>query len=153
MTICVLDFYRFSSPRGVPFKQFSQWTTSSTSPITITPSLSHVTFVKYISFLIDKEADLGSFAIEITHNNDTFGGVESNTISYSSIDNLIAGFAPGTTKEIGCNIKGHITWDIPLLVEDTDTDIVTISYTGSGLAGGQINIVASGWDITPATNL
>lgn len=152
MVLCVLDFYRYSSPRGIPLKQFAKWTTSSATTMTVSPDTNQIYFVKSIAFLIDKDADLGANSLNITHSSDTFGGVESTTLSYSSIDHLIAGFSPGTPKEIGCRIKGHIVFDIPIILPATGSKTLTISHTGA-LAAGEIHIVASGWYIFPEGDL
>lgn len=150
MVSCAIDFYRASSGRGIPLKQRSEWTTGSTTTMTVSPNANQIYFVKYVSFLISKDADLGANQIRITHSSDTFGGVESTIISFTSIDNLIAGFSPGTAKEIGCEIKGHVVFDVPVILHQSTSDTLTVSYTGAGLTAGQINIAASGWYILAA---
>ena len=153
MVNCVIDFYRYASPRGIPLKQVVTWTTSSTTSMVVSPDANQVYFVKSIAFLIEKTADLGANQLRIIHSSDTFGGVESTTIAFTSIDNLIAGFSPGTAKEVGCDIKGHIVFDVPLLMKASTSQTLTVSYSGSGLTAGNIYICASGWYITPESDL
>lgn len=150
MTTCVLDFYRHASPRGIPLKQFIQWTTSSTTTMTVSPPATLAYFVKSIGFLINKTADFGANSLNIIHSSDAFGGVESTTLSFADVDALIAGSSAGTPKEIGCQIKSHIVFDVPILLLFSTSQTLTISYSGSGLTGGQLNIVASGWSILEA---
>lgn len=146
----VLEFYRFASPRGTPLKQFASWTTSSTTTMTISPPATQAYFIKTIDFLINKSTDFGANSVSIIHSSDTFGGIESATLSFSSVDNLIAGFAPGTVKELGCLIKGHVVFDVPALLKSSVSQTIVVSYGGSGLTGGELHIVASGWGILEA---
>lgn len=150
MTLCVLNFYQYSSPRGFPLKQLGEWTTSSTSSVVIAPPTNQIYFVKSISFLLDNTTDFGSHILSITHSTDTFGGVESTSLSYSSVNSLISGFSPGTTKTMGCQIKGHIVFDVPMFFQNSTSESLTISFSGSGLSAGQLDFVASGWWINSA---
>jgi len=149
-----LDYYRFASPRGIPLKQLVEWTTSAATDMVISPGTDDVYFVKSISFLIDQDADLGANSITITHNNDTFGGTESTTLTYTDVDELIAAFAPCSTTVLDCRIKGHIIFDVPVRLDDADGDTLTIAYSGGGgISAGQINIAASGWYIDDDADL
>lgn len=146
----VLDFYRNASPRGIPIKKFATWTNASVPSMVFTPGASQAYFIKSLGFVLDKLTDFGSNTLSVIHSSDVFGGVESTSLSFSSVDNLIAGFSPGTPKELSCQIKGHIVFEVPILLKNSLSQTLTVSFSGSGLTSGGLYIGGSGWYIPEA---
>lgn len=151
-TPTILDFYRYSVPRGINIKQRAEWTTSASASVVITASTGMTYFIQGIEFFLDPASDLGSSAMTIAHSADTFGGVNSSTITISSINALVASWAPATENVVACNLFGTLVFDIPVILNATQT--LTIAYSGgtSGITAGQVNFGITGWYI-PTTSL
>lgn len=91
--------------------------------------------------------DLGSSAMRIIHSTDTFGGVKSTTITYSSVEAILAGFAPGSERIVASNFFGFILFEVPVRLDAGET--LTISHSGGtgGITEGHMKFGLTGWHI------
>lgn len=146
-TPTVIDFYRYSVPRGTNVKQRAEWTTSSSSSVVITAATAKIYFIQGIEFFLSPDADLGANHISIIHSSDTFGGVNSSTIIIGSVEALLASFAPATESIVACNYFGTFIFDVPVRLDATETLTVLYSGGAGGITAGHIKFGFSGWNI------
>lgn len=146
-TPSILDFYRFAVPRGYNLKHQAAWTTSSSSSAVLTAAAGRVYFVQGMEMFLSMDASLGANTITITHSADTFGGVNSTTFTISSVRQLIASFAPATETFVACNYFGMFLFDVPVLLDPSET--LTVAHSGGtgGISAGHIKFGFSGWHI------
>ena len=74
-TPTILDFYRFTVPRGLNVKHRTEWTTTSSASLVITAASGRIYFIQGIEFYISPDASLDGNTLTITHSSDVFGGV------------------------------------------------------------------------------
>lgn len=141
----ILDFYRYSVPRGLNVKLKGAWTTSSSTSSVVTAATGRVYFIQGIEFFVSCDADLGSESLDIVHSADTFGGVKNSTISIDSVEALITCWAPATEKTVASNYFGTVIFDVPVFLNAAET--LTVSHSGGtgGISAGHIKFGFTGW--------
>lgn len=149
-TPTILDFYRYSVPRGLNIKQKAEWTTTSSASVVITAATGRIYFIQGIEFYISSETDIGANSITITHSSDTFGGVKSTIITIPSIEDLVTMWGPATETTVSCNYFGAIIFEVPVRLDAAETLTVAHSAGAGGITSGKIGIGFTGWHIATA---
>jgi len=146
-TPTILDFYRYTVPRGLNVKQIGVWDTTASANIVTTAASGRIYFVQGVEIFMHEDTDLGANNMTITHSADTFGGVKSTTITFSSVEDILAAFAPGTEKHLACNYFGFIMFDVPSFLDPTES--LTIAHSGGagGITAGHMKFGVTGWHI------
>lgn len=149
-TPTILDFYRYTVPRGMNVKHRTEWTTTSSASLVITAATGRIYFIQGIEFYISPDASFGANSMTITHSADTFGGVKSTAITIASVEALACSWAPATENTVACNHFGTLVFDVPSRLDAAET--LTIAYSGGagGISFGHVKFGVTGWHIAAA---